>query len=66
MLGALADLTLGLSGPRLALSVHECVDRVTGKHSDRVQFQKLFQDASQRKSDIVLNSSIRRIRATLG
>jgi DNA invertase Pin-like site-specific DNA recombinase len=28
---------------------HEYVDRATGKHSDREQFQKLFEDASQRK-----------------
>jgi len=31
----------------------EYVDRVSGKHSDREQFQKLFQDASQRKFDTV-------------
>jgi DNA invertase Pin-like site-specific DNA recombinase len=28
--------------------VHEYVDRATGKHSDREQFQKMFEDASQR------------------
>jgi DNA invertase Pin-like site-specific DNA recombinase len=33
---------------------HEYVDKATGKHSDREQFQKLFQDASQRKFDVVL------------
>ena len=32
----------------------EYVDRVTGKHSDREQFQKLFADASQRRFDTVL------------
>lgn len=32
---------------------HEYVDRATGKHSDREQFQKLFEDASQRKFDVV-------------
>jgi DNA invertase Pin-like site-specific DNA recombinase len=32
----------------------EYVDRATGKHSDREQFQRLFQDASQRKFDLVL------------
>jgi DNA invertase Pin-like site-specific DNA recombinase len=34
--------------------VHEYVDRATGKHSDREQFQKMFRDASQRKFDLVL------------
>jgi DNA invertase Pin-like site-specific DNA recombinase len=38
----------------------EYVDRVTGKHSDREQFQKLFQDASQRKFDTVLFWSLDR------
>ena len=38
----------------------EYVDRVTGKHSDREQFQKLFQDASQKKFDIVLFWSLDR------
>lgn len=36
------------------------MDRVTGKHSDREQFQKLFQDASQRKFDVVLFWSLDR------
>src|SRR5690242_1328839 len=40
--------------------VHEYVDRITGKHSDREQFQKLFQDASQRKFDMVLFWSLDR------
>jgi DNA invertase Pin-like site-specific DNA recombinase len=40
--------------------VHEYVDRATGKHSDREQFQKLFQDASQRKFDVVLFWSLDR------
>lgn len=40
--------------------VHEYVDRVTGKHSDREQFQKLFQDASQRRFDVVLFWSLDR------
>ena len=39
---------------------HEYVDRTTGKHSDREQFQKLFQDASQRKFDVVLFWSLDR------
>jgi DNA invertase Pin-like site-specific DNA recombinase len=30
------------------------IDRVTGKHSDRAQFQKLFADAALRKFDLVL------------
>ena len=38
----------------------EYVDRVTGKHSDREQFQKMFQDASQRKFDTVLFWSLDR------
>jgi DNA invertase Pin-like site-specific DNA recombinase len=33
---------------------HEYVDRATGKHSNREQFQRLFKDASQRKFDVVL------------
>ena len=40
--------------------VHEYVDRATGKHSDREQFQNLFQDASQRKVDVVLFWSLDR------
>jgi DNA invertase Pin-like site-specific DNA recombinase len=32
----------------------EYVDRATGKHSDREQFQRLFSDASQRQFDLVL------------
>jgi DNA invertase Pin-like site-specific DNA recombinase len=40
--------------------VHEYVDRVTGKHSDREQFQRLFRDASQRKFDLVLFWSLDR------
>src|SRR4051812_16483535 len=38
----------------------EYVDRITGKHADREQFQKLFQAASQRKFDIVLFWSLDR------
>src|SRR5215472_16111 len=40
--------------------VHEYVDRATGKYSDREQFQRLFQDASQRRFDIVLFWSLDR------
>jgi DNA invertase Pin-like site-specific DNA recombinase len=36
------------------------VDRATGKHSDREQFQKMFKDASQRKFDLVLFWSLDR------
>jgi DNA invertase Pin-like site-specific DNA recombinase len=40
--------------------VQEYVDRPTGKHSDREQFQQLFQDASQRKFDVALFRSLDR------
>ena len=40
--------------------MHEYVDKATGKRSDRVQFQKMFQDASQRKFDMVLFWSLDR------
>jgi DNA invertase Pin-like site-specific DNA recombinase len=40
--------------------VHEYVDRATGKHSDRVHFQRLFEDASKRKFDLVLFWSLDR------
>jgi DNA invertase Pin-like site-specific DNA recombinase len=39
---------------------HEYVDRASGKRSDREQFQKLFEDASQRKFDVVLFWSLDR------
>jgi DNA invertase Pin-like site-specific DNA recombinase len=39
---------------------HEYIDHVTGKHSDREQFQRLFKDASQRKFDLVLFWSLDR------
>jgi DNA invertase Pin-like site-specific DNA recombinase len=50
--------------------VHEYVDRATAKHSDREQFQRLFEDASQRKFDLVLFWSLDRfsregVKATL-
>jgi DNA invertase Pin-like site-specific DNA recombinase len=38
----------------------EYVDRVSGKHSDREEFQRLFRDASQRKFDLVLFWSLDR------
>jgi DNA invertase Pin-like site-specific DNA recombinase len=40
--------------------VYEYVDRATGKHSDREQFQRMFKDASQRKFDLVLFWSLDR------
>ena len=40
--------------------VHEYVDRATGKHGDREQFKRLFEDASQRKFDLVLFWSLDR------
>src|SRR5215472_5891791 len=40
--------------------VHEYVDRATGKHSDREQFQRLFENASKRKFDLVLFWSLDR------
>ena len=40
--------------------VHEYVDRATGKHSDREQFQRLFEDASRRQFDLVLFWSLDR------
>jgi DNA invertase Pin-like site-specific DNA recombinase len=40
--------------------VYEYVDRATGKHSDREQFQRLFEDASQRKFDVALFWSLDR------
>ena len=40
--------------------VREYVDRATGKHSDREQFQRLFEDASQHRFDLVLFWSLDR------
>src|SRR5262245_43468847 len=40
--------------------VNEYMDRATGKHSDREQFQRMFADASQRKFDTVLFWSLDR------
>jgi hypothetical protein len=40
--------------------VHEYVDRATGKRSDREQFQRLFEDASRHKFDLVLFWSLDR------
>ena len=40
--------------------IREYVDRATGKHSDREQFQRLFEDASQHRFDLVLFWSLDR------
>jgi DNA invertase Pin-like site-specific DNA recombinase len=40
--------------------VHEYVDRASAKNGDRVEFQQLFRDASQRKFDLVLFWSLDR------
>ena len=40
--------------------VHEYVDHVSGKTSDRVQFKRLFADASRRQFDLVLFWSLDR------
>jgi DNA invertase Pin-like site-specific DNA recombinase len=40
--------------------VREYVDRATGKHSDREQFQRMFEDASQHRFDLVLFWSLDR------
>ena len=37
--------------------VLEYVDHETGKIPDRTQFQQMFRDASQRKSDVLLDRS---------
>jgi DNA invertase Pin-like site-specific DNA recombinase len=36
------------------------VDRATGKHSNREQFQRLFEDAEKRRFDLVLFCSLDR------
>jgi DNA invertase Pin-like site-specific DNA recombinase len=41
--------------------VSEYLDHETGKHSDREQFKRMFQDASQRKFDVVLFWSLDRL-----
>jgi DNA invertase Pin-like site-specific DNA recombinase len=41
--------------------VSEYVDQISGKHSDRPEFQHMFQDASQRKFDILLFWSLDRL-----
>jgi DNA invertase Pin-like site-specific DNA recombinase len=41
--------------------VHEYIDRASGKHSDREQFQKMFEAASQREFDCLLFWSLDRL-----
>jgi DNA invertase Pin-like site-specific DNA recombinase len=41
--------------------VGEYVDELTGKNSDRAEFQRTFQDASQRKFDVLLFWSLDRL-----
>ena len=41
--------------------VIEYIDQVTGKNSDRPEFQRMFQDASQRKFDLLLFWSLDRL-----
>jgi DNA invertase Pin-like site-specific DNA recombinase len=40
---------------------HEYVDRATGKHSDREQFQQMFEAASRREFDVLLFWSLDRL-----
>jgi len=37
------------------------VDHITGKHSDRTEFKRMFQDASERKFDVLLFWSLDRL-----
>ena len=41
--------------------VIEYADQITGKHSDREAFQRMFRDASQRKFDVLLFWSLDRL-----
>ncbi|MGA8441900.1 MAG: recombinase family protein [Candidatus Sulfotelmatobacter sp.] len=41
--------------------VVEYVDQITGKHSDRAEFQRMFEDASRRKFDVLLFWSLDRL-----
>ena len=41
--------------------VSEYVDEITGKHSDRAQFQQMFADASRRRFDVLLFWSLDRL-----
>jgi DNA invertase Pin-like site-specific DNA recombinase len=43
------------------LIYHEYVDQVTGSTDERPQFQRMFQDASQRKFDVLLFWSLDRL-----
>jgi DNA invertase Pin-like site-specific DNA recombinase len=41
--------------------VAEYVDQITGKHAERGEFQRMFEDASQRKFDVLLFWSLDRL-----
>jgi len=41
--------------------VLEYVDQITGKHSDRPEFRRMFRDASQRRFDVLLFWSLDRL-----
>jgi DNA invertase Pin-like site-specific DNA recombinase len=41
--------------------VTEYVDQITGKHSDRAEFRRMFSDASQRRFDVLLFWSLDRL-----
>lgn len=41
--------------------VAEYVDQITGKHSDRAEFQRMFHDASQRRFSVLLFWSLDRL-----
>jgi DNA invertase Pin-like site-specific DNA recombinase len=41
--------------------VTEYIDQISGKHSDRSEFQRMFQDASQRRFDVLLFWSLDRL-----
>src|ERR1700728_713264 len=41
--------------------VAEYVDQITGKHSDRTEFRRMFHDASQRRFDVLVFWSLDRL-----
>jgi len=55
-----SSLTYELLPVRRSGRSSEYVDRATGKHSDREQFKRLFEDASRRKFDLVVFWSLDR------
>jgi len=56
-LGQLRDFALSVGWQ----VVVEYVDQLTGKNSDRAEFQRMFQDASRRKFDVLLFWSLDRL-----